>query len=160
LNPQPLPAGRTSRTQVNELIPVKQIDHLKLVATGRNSIHYARPSDADDALTGLIGYGFVFALILTFASAFLASYLGNELDMDAVGRPLAATVIPGIAFFVGGIFIGGAPRLVRVCIIIVGAITAITLSYLIVTGSLNVWYLYLPSFLYSLSVSLGAIKQL
>ncbi len=139
---------------------MKQIDYLKLVATGRKSIHYARPSDADDALTGLIGYGFVFSLILTFAAAFLASYLGNELDMDAVGWPLAATVLPGIAFFVCSIFIGGAPRLIRVCVVAIGAITAITLSYLAITGSLNVWYLYLPSFLYSLLVSLGATKQL
>ena len=123
---------------------MKQIDYLKLVATGRKSIHYARPSDADDALTGLIGYGFVLSLLLTFAAAFLASYLGNELDMDAVGKPLAATILPGIAFFVCSFFIGGAPRLVRVCVIAIGAIAVIALSYLAVTGSLNVWYLYLP----------------
>lgn len=139
---------------------MKQIDYLKLVATGRKSIHYARPSDADDALTGLIGYGFVFSLLLTFTAAFLASYLGKELDMDGVGKPLAATFLPGIAFFVGGFFIGGAPRLVRICMIIVGAITVITLSYLAITGTLNVWYLYLPSFVYSLLASLGASKQL
>lgn len=139
---------------------MKQIDYLKLVATGRKSIYYARPSDADDALTGLIGYGFVFSLILTFAAAFLASYLGHELDMNAVGKPLAATVLPGIAYFVGSIFIGGAPRLVRACVIIVGAVTVVTLTYLVAIGAIGVWYLYLPSFLYSLFVSIGASKQL
>lgn len=139
---------------------MKQIDYLKLVATGRKSIYYARPSDADDALTGLIGYGFVFSLVLTFAAAFLASFLGNELDMDAVGWPLAATVLPAIAFFVCSIFIGGAPRLIRVCVIAIGASTVIALLYLAITGSLNVWYLYLPSFFYSLLVSIAATKQL
>ncbi len=139
---------------------MKQIDYLKLVATGRKSIHYARPGDADDALTGLVGYGFVFSIILTFAAAFLASYLGNELNMDGVGKPLATTILPGIAFFVCGFFIGGAPRLVRGCVIAIGATTAIALTYFAITGGLDVWYLYLPSFLYTLLISIGATKQL
>jgi hypothetical protein len=137
---------------------VKQIDYLKLVATGRKSTHYTRPSDADDALTGLVGYGFVYSLLLTFATALIVSYLGIELGMDDVGKPLAATILPGIAFFASSFFIGGAPKLVRAWVIAVGSITVVTLSFLAVTAGLGVWYLYLPPFLYSLLVSLGAVK--
>ncbi len=139
---------------------MKQIDYTKLVKTGRKSVYHARPGDADDALTGLFGYGFVFALALTLIIAFVTSYLGNELSMKIVGKPIAAIFAPGIAYFVGGIFIGGAPRLVRASVIVVGAITVLTLSYLAITGSLEVWYLYVPAFLYSLLVSIGATRQL
>ena len=145
---------------IGETIPLKQIDYLKLVATGRKSIHYARPSDADEALTGLVGYGLVFSLALTFAAAFLASYLGEQLDMKAVGRAMAATIVPGIAYFSLSFFIGGAPRVVRACFVAIGAATAISLMYLAIAGRLDVWFLYLPSFLYSLLVSIGAMKQL
>jgi len=54
---------------------LKQIDYLKLVATGRKSIHYAHPGEADDALTGLAAICFVLSLALVFGVAILASYL-------------------------------------------------------------------------------------
>ena len=139
---------------------MKQIDYLKLVATGRKSIHYARPSDADDALTGLVGICFVLSLALVFGVAILASYLGEPMNADMLGWPLAATVLPGIAYFVCGMFIGGAPKLTRYCMLLVGAIVVVTLSYLTLTGALNGWYLFVPPFLFSLLVSLGAVKQL
>ena len=66
-------------------IKLKQIDYLKLVATGRNSSYYARPSDADEALKGLVGYGAVFTLALTVGLAVLASYLGANLNEEIVG---------------------------------------------------------------------------
>jgi hypothetical protein len=139
---------------------LKQIDYLKLVATGRKSIHYARPSDADDALTGLAGICFVLSLGLIFAIAILASYLGEPMNADMLGWPLAATVLPGIAYFVCGIYIGGAPKLTRYCIVIIGAGVGITLSYLALIGELVGWYLFIPPFLFALLVSLAAVKQL
>ncbi len=78
---------------------MKQIDYLKLVATGRKSIHYAHPSDADDALTGLAGICFILSLALIFGVAILASYLGEPMDARMLGWPLAATapLLPFIA---------------------------------------------------------------
>lgn len=139
---------------------MKQIDYLKLVATGRKSIHYARPSDADDALTGLAGICFISSLALVFGVAILASYLGEPMNADKLGWPLAATVLPGIAYFVCGMFIGGAPRLTRFCMLLVGATVVVTLSYLALVGKLDGWYLFIPPILFTLLVSLGAIKQL
>lgn len=139
---------------------MKQIDYLKLVATGRKSIHYARPSDADDALTGLVGLCFVLSLALTFAIAILASYLGESIEGDMLGWPLAATVLTGIAYFVCGLFIGGAPTLVRYCMIAVGAGTVITLTYFAIAGAVTSWYLFVPPFLFGLCVSIGAVRQL
>ena len=139
---------------------MKQIDYLKLVATGRKSIHYARPSDADDALTGLAGICFVLSLALIFVIAILASYLGEPMNADMLGWPLAATILPGIAYLVCGIYIGGAPKLTRYCMIFVGAAVVVTLSYLALIGELVGWYLFVPPFLFSLLVSLGAVKQL
>ena len=139
---------------------MKQIDYLKLVTTGRKSIHYARPSDADDALTGLAGICFVLSLALIFGVAILASYLGEPMDADMLGWPIAATVFPGILYFVCGIFMGGAPKLTRYCVLIVGTVAVLTLAAFAFIGLLEGWYLYLPPFLFSLIVSLGAIKQL
>ena len=139
---------------------MKQIDYLKLVATGRKSIHYAHPSDADDALTGLAGICFILSLALIFGIAILASYLGEPMDADKLGWPLAATVLPGIAYFVCGMFIGGAPRLTRTCMLVVGAIVVVALGFLALMGKLDGWYLYIPPFLFSLLVSLGAARQL
>ena len=139
---------------------MKQIDYLKLVATGRKSVHYARPSDADSALTGFIGFGFVISLGLTFALAVLLSYLGVPMNKQSIGFSLLATFAPGVAYFVASIFIGGAPTLVRYVIIAVGGITVVMLTYLTIMGTLNPWYLYVPAFLYSLLVSVGAVRQL
>ena len=139
---------------------MKQIDYLKLVATGRKSIHYAHPSDADDALTGLAAICFILSLALVFGVAILASYLGEPMSADKLGWPLAATVLPGIAYFVCGMFIGGAPKLTRYCMLLVGAIVVVTLSYFALTGELDRWYLFIPPFLFALLVSLGAVKQL
>ena len=139
---------------------MKQIDYLKLIATGRKSVHYARPSDADDALTGLVGLGFVIALALTWGIAILVSYLGQEMNAMMVAWPLAAIVFPGIAYFVCGLFIGGAPGLTRYGIILVGATVGIALLYLAVTTRLDGWYLFAPAFLYSLFVAVGATRQL
>jgi hypothetical protein len=139
---------------------LKQIDYLKLVATGRKSIHYARPSDADDDLTGLIGVCFIISLILTFGVAVVASFCGELIDGEMLAWPLAATVLPGIGYMVSGFFIGGAPRLVRYGILTIGAITAIMLSYFAVTGSLDGWYLFIAPFLFALTASIGAVKQL
>ena len=139
---------------------MKQIDYLKLVATGKKSVHYARPSDADSALTGFIGFGLIISLIVTFGIAVLVSYLGVPIDADKVGLAVAASAVPGIAFLVGSIFIGGAPTLVRYVIVAVGGVTVVTLTALTLTGALNPWYLYVPAFLYSLLVSVGAVRQL
>jgi hypothetical protein len=139
---------------------LKQIDYLKLVATGRKSIHHARPSDADDALTGLAGACFVLSLALIFGIAVLASYLGEPMNADMLGWAIAAAILPGIAYFVCGIFIGGAPKLTRYCILLVGSTMVVTLSYLALIGRLDGWYLFVPPFLFSLLVSLGAVKQL
>ncbi len=139
---------------------MKQIDYLKLVATGRKSIHYARPSDADDALSGLVGYGFACSLLLTFAIAILASYLGATIDADDVGWALAATVLPGIALFIGGFLLAGAPRFIRICFSIVSSGVAISLTLLAITGRLDNWFLFVPPFLYAVAVSVGATRQL
>ena len=139
---------------------LKQIDYLKLVATGRKSIHYARPSDADDALTGLAGICFILSLVLTFGVAVLASYLGEVIEGGMLGWPVAATVLPEIAYFICGIYIGGAPRLVRYCMLAVGAGTAITLTFVALTAPLPGWYLFLPPFLFALCVSIGTVRQL
>ncbi len=90
----------------------------------------------------------------------MASNFGEPMNADMLGWPLAATVLPGIAFFVCGMFIGGAPTLTRYCMLFVGAIVVVTLSYLALAGELDVWYLFIPPFLFSLLVSLGAVKQL
>lgn len=137
-----------------------QIDYLKLIATGRKSIYYARPSDADDALTGLAGICFVLSLALIFVIAILASYFGKPMSSEMLGWPLAATILPGIAYFVCGIFIGGAPKLARYCMLLVGVTVLVTLSYLAFTGNLDGWYLSVPPFLFSLFVSIGVVKQL
>jgi hypothetical protein len=137
-----------------------QIDYLKLITTGRKSIYYARPSDADDALTGMAGICFVLSLALIFVVAISASYFGKPMSGEVLGWPLAATILPGIAYFVCGMFIGGAPKLTRYCILLVSATVLVTLSYLAFTGNLNSWYLFIPPFLFSLLVSLGAVKQL
>lgn len=139
---------------------MKQIDYLKLVATGRKSIHYAQLGDADDALTGLVGICFVLSLGLIFAISILASYLGEPMNADMLGWPLAATVLPGIAYFICGIYIGGAPKLTRYCMVIVGSGVVIALSYLALIGELVGWYLFIPPFLFALLVSLAAVKQL
>jgi hypothetical protein len=44
--------------------------------------------------------------------------------------------------------------------LLAGATVVVTLSYLVLVGKLNGWYLYIPPFLFSLLVSLGAAKQL
>ena len=76
-----------------------QIDYLKLITTGRKSIYYARPSDADDALTGMAGICFVLSLALIFVVAISASYFGKAMSGEMLGWPLAATILPGIALF-------------------------------------------------------------
>ena len=139
---------------------MKQIDYLKLVATGRKAIHYAHPSDADDALTGFIGICFVLSLALIFAVAILASLLGEVIERDMLGWPMAATVLQGIGYLVCGFFIGGAPRLVRYCIIAIGAATAVLLSFLALTESLDGWYLFIPPFILALAISISAVRQL
>ena len=139
---------------------MKQIDYLKLVASARKSIHYARPSDADDALTGLIGICFILSLVLTFGAAVLGSFFGELIDSEMLAWPLAATVLPGIAYMVCGFFIGGAQKLIRYLILTIGAITAIMLSYFAVTGSLDGWYLFIAPFMFALGASIGATKQL
>ena len=139
---------------------MKQIDYLKLVATGRKSIYYARPSDADDALTGLVGICFVISLALIFAIAVLASYLGEPMSADMLGWPLAATVLLGIAYFVCSIYISDTPKLTRYFMIVIGAGSVIFLAYTTTTGGLIGWYLFIPPFLFALLVSLAAVKQL
>lgn len=139
---------------------MKQIDYLKLVATGRKSVHYQRPSDADSALTGFIGFGLIISLILTFGIAVLVSYLGGVMDADKVGLAIAATAVPGIAFLLSSIFIGGAPTLVRYVIVAVGATAVVALTWSMLTGAFSPWYLLVPAFLYSLLVSVGALRQL
>lgn len=139
---------------------MKQIDYLKLVVTGRKSVHYTLPSEADSALTGLIGYGAMIALALTLVIGVLVSNPGVELDVDTIGRPLAVTLALGITFFVCSIFIGGAPVLVRVSLVIIGAIAGIGITILVMEGSTGSWYPYAPSYLYLVLVSLGALRQL
>jgi len=141
-------------------ILVKRIDYLRLITTGRKSGHYFRPSDTDGALTRFIGYGFVASLIFTFVAAVLASFLGNELDMIAVGKPLAATAILGIAFFVGCLFVGRAARLVRYYMIAVSVFSMIALPMLAMAGSLEIWYVYVPTGLYSFLVGLSTAEQM
>ena len=139
---------------------MKQIDYLKLVATGKKSVHYQRPSDADSALTGFIGFGLVISLALTFGLAVLVTYLGVSMDMDTVGLALLATFAPGAASLVACLFIGGAPTFVRYVIIAIGGVTVATLTALMIGGALYPWLLYVPGFLYSLLVSVGAFRQL
>lgn len=139
---------------------MKQIDYLKLVATGRKATHFERPSDADEALTGAIGFMFLCSFFVTFAAVFLSSFLGSDLDLDAVGMALLPTIVPGIAYFVAGIFIGGAPKIVRVCIAAAALVTAATLILLGMAGDLGVWYLYLPAFLFATVTAIGAVRQL
>ena len=141
-------------------MPLNQIDYLKLIATGRNSIHYARPSDADDALTGLAGVCFASALILTFALAVLVSYMGAPVQTDWIGFSVAVTFFLGLVCLICGIFIGGAPRLTRCTILASGAVVVIALSFLVITVNLPGWYLYLPPFLFALIMALGAGKQI
>ena len=84
----------------------------------------------------------------------------KQIDYLKLVWPLAATVLPGIAYFVCGMFIGGAPKLTRYCMLLVRAIVIVMLSYFALTGELDGWYLFIPPFLFSLLVSLGAVKQL
>jgi hypothetical protein len=139
---------------------MKQIDYLKLVAAGRKSIYFTLPSDADDALTGLAGICFVLSLALIIAIAILASYFGEPMSANMLVWPMAATILPAIAYLVCGIYIGDAPRLTRYCMILVGAGVVITLSYLALIGELVGWYLFVPPFLFALLVSIAAIRQL
>ena len=139
---------------------MKPIHYFKLVVAGRKSVHYARPSEADDALTGLAGICFVLSLALIFVIAVLALYLGAPITADMLGWPLVATILPAIAYFICGIYIGGAPRLTRYCMLSVGAGLVITLSYLALTGELVGWYLFGPPYFFALIVSIGVVKQL
>jgi len=139
---------------------MKQIDYLKLVATGRKSVHYARPSDADDALTGLIGLSVISALILVFVIAVIASYLGAEIDKDTLAWPFGSIVLPAIAYFVASLFIGGAPRLVRVAFIGVALVTLGLRSYKAFGSDLSSWYLFVPAVLLASLSGLGAFRQL
>ena len=135
-------------------------DYLSLIAIRRTSVQYARPSDADNALTGLAGICFVASFLLVFVIAFLAHYLGEPMNGKMLTWPIVATFLPGVAYFFLSISIGSAPRLTRYGFVTAGMIVVMILSYLALTGGLNGWYLYIPPFLFALLVSLGAIRQL
>lgn len=139
---------------------MKQIDYLKLVATGRNSSYYARPSQADDDLKTIIAYGFVIAWLTTFGLAVLASYLGEGLSFTEVAKPMAIIVGPSLMMFIIGIFMGGAPRLTRIAIAAIGMTVVFILAYMALSDVLPNWYLYLPGAIFFFLVSSAAIRQL
>jgi len=139
---------------------MKQTEYLRLIALGRKLIHYARPSDADDALTGLIGVLFVLSLALVFGIAILATYLGEPMDARQLGWPLIVTAASGVVYFVFGIFIGGAPRMVRCCMLLTGATVIALLAYLALAGAVDGWYLFIPPALFAALVSIAVARQL
>ena len=139
---------------------MKQIDYLKLVATGRKSTHFARPSDADAALNGLVGFGAIVSLGLTFGAAVLYSYAGVTLEMNDVGLSLLATLLAAIALGVLGLFIGGAPVLVRLLMVLICLSVVLSLLLLALTGRLEFVYLYAPAFIYAVAVGFSATRQL
>ena len=139
---------------------MKQIDYLKLVAIGRKSTHFARPSDADAALNGLVGFGAIISLGLTFGAAVLYSYFDVVLEMNDVGFALLATLLPAILLVVLGLFIGGAPVLVRLLMALICLAVILSLLLLALNGRLELVYLYVPAFIYALAVGFSATRQL
>ncbi|MCG8606302.1 hypothetical protein MJD09_15125, partial [bacterium] len=59
-----------------------------------------------------------------------------------------------------GIFISDGPKLVRILIVLLGAVASVAILYLWYKMDEGPWYLFLPLFLYATAVGSLAIRQL
>ena len=135
-------------------------DFRGLQGTAKKSSYYARPSREDELLKGVVGYGAVASVLISFSLAVLMSYLGNVMSLDDVAWPIGGTVLAAIPLLVSSFFLGGAPTIGRVAMALVGSLTALVLVVFRRPDQTDTWYLFIPLFTYAGVVAALSIWQL
>ena len=138
---------------------MKQIDYLKLVATGRSSSFYAKPSEQDEALRNFILVVGVCALALTFGLAVLISYLGTRLELDDVSYAMLASFGPFVSLLLASFFLSGARDAILPLIYILCFIVFIIIMFVIAGLPEGHWPMYMPSLANVVLVGVAALRN-
>ena len=107
---------------------------MKLIATGRSSSYFVKPTEQDEALRNFILFAGTGSLALTLLIAVLISFLGTVLDIDDVSFAVLASFVPFVYLLLASLFLADARRFILPLI-------------------------YVPSLLYTLLVARAAVRN-
>ena len=134
-------------------------DPRRLVRTARTKSYFSRVSDDDEMIKGVVGYGAVISAASSFGIAVLISYLGTDLELNDVAKPIVIAVLFAAIILIATIPIDSAPGVLRGLLQGVSIITAIGVGAAVVFGGGGKWPLYVAPFVYLVTCAVVATRK-
>ena len=139
---------------------MKNADYRNLINTARTSSYFDKPTEQDEALKGLIAYGVIATLILTFVVAVIVSYFGAEIEGSDVGMALGVVMVMAIVLLVFTLAISNNPKTARGIIGASSLIITLIVAAHFISDSTDARLVFVPLFFYSSIISWVSFKQM